>query len=210
MSPITSPSRRAGRRRSVLVSLVAAVAAAVGLVAGTGGASAAPLQPIPSLDLSRYVGVWNQVAAIPAPFNIDCLRNTQAEYTKIGARDIKVVNTCTRFTGQRNKIEGNARINDTRTNAQLHVSFPSVPFMNSKSGPTNYIVSYIAPDYSWAFVGSPERLSGFVLKRDPKVTSAQWKQIRDVVRSRGYNDCFFVTTPIDGAYPNVAPLCTVR
>lgn len=210
MSHITSPSRRRGRRRSVLVTLVTAVAAASGLIVGTGGASAAPLQPIPSLDLTRYVGVWNQVAAIPQPFNIDCLRNTQARYTKIDDRDIKVENSCTKFSGQRSGIVGNARINDTRTNAQLHVSFPGVPFQDSKSGPTNYIVTYIAPDYSWAFVGSPERLSGFILKRDPKVTSAQWTQIRDVVRSRGYNDCFFLTTPIDGAYPNIQPLCTVR
>jgi apolipoprotein D and lipocalin family protein len=205
-----SISRGTGRRRSVLVTLLTVVAAAVALVAGTGSASAAPLQPVPSLDVSRYLGVWNQVAAIPQPFNIDCLRNTQARYTKIDDRNIKVENSCTKFTGQRSGIVGNARINDTRTNAQLHVSFPGVPFQDSKSGPTNYIVSYIAPDYSWAFVGSPERLSGFVLKRDPKVTSAQWKQIRDVVRSRGYNDCFFITTPIDGAYPNIQPLCTVR
>ncbi len=203
-------SRRMGRRRSVLVTLITAVAAAVGLVVGTGGASAAPLQPIPSLDVSRYLGVWNQVAAIPQPFNIDCLRNTQARYTKIDDRDIKVENSCTKFSGQRSGITGNARVNDTRTNAQLHVSFPGVPFQSSKSGPTNYIVSYIAPDYSWAFVGSPERLSGFVLKRDKQVSSAQWKSIRDVIRSRGYNDCFFLTTPIDGAYPNIQPLCTVR
>lgn len=203
-------SRRMGLRRSVLVTLITAVAAAVGLVVGTGGASAAPLQPIPSLDVSRYLGVWNQVAAIPQPFNIDCLRNTQARYTKIDDRDIKVENSCTKFSGQRSGITGNARVNDTRTNAQLHVSFPGVPFQSSKSGPTNYIVSYIAPDYSWAFVGSPERLSGFVLKRDKQVSSAQWKSIRDVIRSRGYNDCFFLTTPIDGAYPNIQPLCTVR
>lgn len=210
MSQITFPSRRVGRRRSVLVTVLTAVAAAVALVAGTGSASAAPLQPIPSLDVSRYLGVWNQVAAIPQPFNLDCLRNTQARYTQVDALNIKVENSCTKFTGQRSGIVGNARVNDTKTNAQLHVSFPGVPFQDSKSGPTNYIVTYIAPDYSWALVGDPNRLSGFVLKRDKQVTSAQWKSIRDVIRSRGYNDCFFLTTPIDGAYPTIQPLCTVR
>ncbi|MCK5754961.1 MAG: hypothetical protein KAH46_19880, partial [Mycobacterium sp.] len=65
MAHFTSPSRRTGRRRSVVVTLLATAAAAIAMVAGAGGASAAPLQPIPSLDVSRYLGVWNQVAAIP-------------------------------------------------------------------------------------------------------------------------------------------------
>ncbi|WP_420835146.1 lipocalin family protein [Williamsia herbipolensis] len=199
-----------GRRRPVVMSMIVAVMAALGLVAGTASASAAPLGPIAKLDVDRYLGVWNQVAAIPQPFNIDCLRNTQARYTLIDPNNIKVENTCTKFTGQRSGITGNARVNDQRTKAQLHVSFPGVPFQSSKSGPTNYIVTYIAPDYSWALVGSPERLSGFVLKRDKQVSSAQWRQIKNVIVSRGYNLNLFITTPIDGAYPNVTPLALVR
>ncbi|WP_443089070.1 lipocalin family protein [Williamsia sp. Leaf354] len=199
-----------GRRRPVVMSMIVAVMAALGLVAGTASASAAPLGPIAKLDVDRYLGVWNQVAAIPQPFNIDCLRNTQARYTLIDPNNIKVENTCTKFTGQRSGITGNARVNDQKTKAQLHVSFPGVPFQSSKSGPTNYIVTYIAPDYSWALVGSPERLSGFVLKRDKQVSSAQWKAIKNVIVSRGYNLNLFITTPIDGAYPNVTPLALVR
>ncbi|MBT0567290.1 lipocalin family protein [Williamsia sp. CHRR-6] len=198
------------RRRSALVAAIISLASVIGLVVGAGGAAAAPLAPVAKLDLTRYVGVWNQVAAIPAPFNIDCLRNTQARYTKLSDIDIKVENSCTPLVGPRRTIVGNARLNDKKTNAALHVSFPSVPFMNSKDGPSNYIVSYIAPDYSWALVGSSERLSGFVLKRDKQVNASQWKQIKQVVSSRGYNTCFFLTTPIDGAYPNTQPLCTVR
>lgn len=199
-----------GRRRPIVMSMIVAVMAALGLVAGTASASAAPLGPIAKLDVDRYLGVWNQVAAIPQPFNIDCLRNTQARYTLIDPNNIKVENTCTKFTGQRSGITGNARVNDQKTKAQLHVSFPGVPFQSSKSGPTNYIVTYIAPDYSWALVGSPERLSGFVLKRDKQVSSAQWRQIKNVIVSRGYNLNLFITTPIDGAYPNVTPLALVR
>ncbi|WP_408068675.1 lipocalin family protein [Williamsia herbipolensis] len=199
-----------GRRRPIVMSMIVAVMAALGLVAGTASASAAPLGPIAKLDVDRYLGVWNQVAAIPQPFNIDCLRNTQARYTLIDPNNIKVENTCTKFTGQRSGITGNARVNDQRTKAQLHVSFPGVPFQSSKSGPTNYIVTYIAPDFSWALVGSPERLSGFVLKRDKQVSSAQWRQIKNVIVSRGYNLNLFITTPIDGAYPNVTPLALVR
>ncbi|GGF17992.1 lipocalin family protein [Williamsia phyllosphaerae] len=200
------------KRSPIALSLLAAVAAVIALVAGSATASAAPgpLKPIAKLDVARYMGVWNQVAAIPQPFNLDCLRNTQARYTLLDPNNVKVENSCTKFTGQRSGINGNARVNDQRTKAQLHVSFPGVPFQSNKSGPTNYIVTYIAPDYSWALVGSPDRLSGFVLKRDKGVNSSQWRSIKNVISSRGYNPCFFITTPIDGAYKNIQPLCTVR
>ena len=103
-----------------------------------------PLAPIPSLDVERYLGTWNQVAAVPQPFNLICARDTQANYQMIDASNIRVENTCTTWTGQENRIVGNARVNDTVTNAQLHVSFPGVPTQESQEGPTNYIVAYIA------------------------------------------------------------------
>jgi apolipoprotein D and lipocalin family protein len=89
------------------------------------------------------------------------------------------------------------------------VSFPGVPTQESKSGPTNYVVTYIADDYSWAFVGSPERTSAFVLSREPDVSTAQWKQIRKVAEDRGYNACTILTSPTTGGSNEIRPLCTV-
>ncbi|MFW0788109.1 lipocalin family protein [Gordonia sp. CPCC 205333] len=199
------PSLRA--RASIMV-VVALALTFVGLL-GEGSASAGPgqLQPISKLDVARYLGVWNQVAAIPQPFNVDCLSSTQAKYSKIDDRNIRVENTCIRNNGSRNRIVGNARVNDLKTLAQLHVSFPGVPFQGSKSGPTNYVVTYIAPDYSWALVGDPNRLSGFVLKRTPDVSKKQWDSIKKVISARGYNTCFFLVTPVRGK-GTPAPLCT--
>ena len=161
------------------------------------------------LDTQRYLGDWNQIAAIPQPFNLICARDTMANYQLIDPTNIRVENTCTTWTNQENRIVGNARVNDKVTGAQLHVSFPGVPTQESKDGPTNYVVTYIADDYSWAFVGSPERTSAFVLSREPAVSTDQWKQIRKVAEDRGYNACLLLTSPTTGGTNEIRPLCTV-
>ncbi len=167
------------------------------------------LAPIASLDVERYLGRWYQVAAVPQPFNLDCARDTTARYSLIDPTNIKVENNCTTWSGGANGIVGNARVNDAVTNAQLHVSFPSVPFQSSPDGPTNYIVTYIAPDYSWALVGDPMRFSGFVLSRVPSLSEAAWREVRFTVESRGYNSCLLLTSPLSAGRQDIRPLCTV-
>jgi len=167
-----------------------------------------PLPPVPSLDIARYVGTWYQLAAVPQPFNLNCARDTRAVYGVLDASNISVDNTCTTWTGETNRITGNARVTDPVTNAQLHVSFPSVPSQSSLDGPTNYVVTYLADDYSWALVGDPARASGFVLSRTPAVSADGWQRIRRVVESRGYNSCLLLTSPATGGRSDIVPLCT--
>jgi len=168
-----------------------------------------PLPPIAYLDVQRYLGDWNQVAAVPQFFNLDCARDTAANYQLIDASNIRVENRCTTWSGGTNRIVGNARVTDPVSNAQLHVSFPEVPSQNSLDGPPNYIVTFLAEDYSLALVGDPLRLSGFVLSRSPAVDAARWQEIRAVVADRGYNPCFLLTSPTPGGANDVRPLCTM-
>ena len=189
--------------------LLAATPAQAQPVGPLGSVGLEPLAPVASLDIDRYLGTWNQVAAVPQPFNLICARDTQANYQLIDASNIRVENTCTTWTGQENRIVGNARVNDTTTNAQLHVSFPGVPTQESLDGPTNYIVAYIAEDYSWAFVGIPARTSGVVLKRTPDVSVEQFREIRGVVESLGYDSNFITTTPTPGGATTIQQLSTV-
>lgn len=183
--------------------------AAMTWVCTPGVAQAADLQPVPSLDVERYLGTWFQLASVPQPFSLECARDTRATYSLNDPTNVRVDNRCTTWTGGENRIIGNARVNDATTQAQLHVSFPGVPFQSTPDGPTNYIVTFIADDYSWAFVGDPARLSGFVLSRTPAVSYEQWREIRSVVESRGYNACLLLTSPTTGGLDETRPLCTV-
>ncbi|MGC0364725.1 apolipoprotein D and lipocalin family protein [Rhodococcus sp. 27YEA15] len=168
-----------------------------------------PLRPVEKLDVNTYVGDWYQVAAIPQPFSLACAVDTRASYRIVDSSNISVVNTCTTWSGQNNKIVGNARVTDPLTRAQLHVSFPGVPTQESLDGPPNYIVTYIADDYSWALVGDPLRLSGFVLSRSPIVAADQWSHIREVVEEHGYNACTVLTSPTTAGTTDIRPLCTL-
>jgi len=170
---------------------IAGVCAAATMFSGTAQASPLwePLQPVANLDVARYVGEWNQVAAIPQPFSLACAKDTRASYGIVDSSNVSVKNTCTTWTGQANEIVGNARVTDPATGAQLHVSFPGVPSQESLDGPPNYIVTYIADDYSWALVGDPLRLSGFVLSRSAVIDAAGWTEIPRAPEPRGYQRC---------------------
>ncbi|TWS23259.1 lipocalin family protein [Tsukamurella sputi] len=187
-----------------------ATAAALALAGATAApAAAAPLGPVGKVDVARYAGTWHQLATMPAPFSVQCARDTTATYRIIDASNVAVHNSCTTWTGSTSSIDGNARVTDPRTAAQLHVSFPGVPTQESLDGPPNYVIAALAPDYSWAFVGDPARRSAFVLSRTPSASPARWAEIRATARRLGYNDCTILSSPTTGGLDRIAPLCTL-
>lgn len=194
------------RMRIIRSATVGIIAAALALVLPA-TAAAAPLAPVAEVDVDRYAtGTWYQLATTPAPFSIDCALDATAEYAVIDADNVAVTNSCTTFAGQRRGVVGNARANGV---GEFHVSFRDVPFQGSEEGPTNYVITYVADDYSWALVGSPSRTAAWVLSRTPAVTQESWRAIRSVVEERGYNSCFLLTSPTTGGLDRIAPLCTI-
>ncbi|MFN7244934.1 MAG: lipocalin family protein [Dietzia cercidiphylli] len=164
------------------------------------------LQQVGYVDPDRFVGTWYQVAAIPQPYTLQCTNDTTAEYARISPDTISVRNSCGSAISSDSVIEGEATIRDTDTNASLRVNFPQVPFQD-ENGPVNYRITYLADDYSVAVVGDPSRSSGFVLSRDPALGADQWSTVRDVVESRGWWPCAFLTVPMAGGRGDVTPLC---
>ena len=164
------------------------------------------LEQVRSVDPDRYVGKWFQVAAIPQPYTLQCTNDTTAEYARTSPETISVRNSCGSAISSDSVIEGSATIRDTGTNASLRVNFPQVPFQD-ENGPVNYRITYLAEDYSLAIVGDPTRSSGFVLSREPALDAGQWSMVRDVVESRGWWSCAFLTVPMVGGRADAAPLC---
>lgn len=156
------------------------------------------------IDLERYAGKWYQVAAIPQPYTLQCSHDTTADYEVIDADTISVINSCGTPFGP-SVITGKA---DVRSDASLKVTFGGVPFQ-TEGGEPNYRVTYLEDDYSLAIVGSPNRLSGFILSRTPNLSAADWAKVRNVTEARGWWSCAFVTVPAAGGKTNPAPLCTL-
>ncbi|WP_306362285.1 lipocalin family protein [Nocardia sp. CC227C] len=193
-------------RRMSAVLLAAAAALTGGLLFPASAAAApvtsAPVTPVPRLDVERYLGTWQQLAAIPQPFNLACARDTRADYGLAPGGDITVRNRCTTWFGTTDEIVGRAEVNDPVTKAQLGVTF-----WNQPDPPTNYVVTAIDPDYSWALVVNPERTSGFVLSRTPTRSADDWSAIRAAIDAAGMNSCLFLTSPTTGGDERIVPLC---
>ncbi|WP_433714365.1 lipocalin family protein [Nocardia sp. CA-084685] len=190
-----------------LAAVAAPIAAALSLAAPAALAGPAP---VPHLDLNRYLGTWYQLAAVPQFFNLNCARDTHAEYALDPQGNVSVHNSCTTWAGAPNGITGTATVSDPATDAQLHVSFPGVPTQDGLYGQPNYIVTALGPDYSWALVTDPYRISGFVLARTRALDADQWRSVRAAIGTAGENDCLYLTSPTTGGIETIAPLCTVR
>ncbi len=147
-----------------------------------------PLNVAPSVDLSRYVGKWYELAHMPFRFQRDCAGDTTATYALREDGKISVLNACRTVSGKINQAKGTARIADAKgPNTKLKVTF-FWPF----SG--NYWIIDLDPDYKWAVVGEPKRRYLWVLSREPKMDEATFKGILDRARQQGYDlDSLIVT-----------------
>jgi apolipoprotein D and lipocalin family protein len=162
---------------------------------------------VSQVDLARYQGRWLQLAAIPAPFQKVCARDTSATYRQLPDGLVKVVNRCLRADGSLVRIEGRARVVDAASHAKLQVTFAQVGGQWIFVPGGDYWILGLARDYSWAVVGNPDRTSGFVLSRTATLSATQvFEIIVSLVRS-GYNPCAFSITATTGGINVNRNLC---
>jgi apolipoprotein D and lipocalin family protein len=153
------------------------------LGAGTaaGGDAAGELQTVPSVDLSRYLGTWYEIARYPNRFQRNCYRST-ATYSLLDDGDIRVVNACRRDRpdGEEKRVEGRAWVVDKTSNAKLRVRF-FWPFWGS------YWIIDLGRDYEYAVVGHPGRGYLWILSRTPTMDDEVFAGIADRLRRNGYD-----------------------
>jgi len=139
-----------------------------------------PLATVPSVDLSKYVGTWYEIASFPQSFQKGCTATT-ATYTARPDGEIDVLNRCRKDTldGDEKVAEGRARVVDKTTNAKLEVSFFR-PFWG------DYWIIQLAPDYAYAVVGHPGRDYLWILSRAPRMDAATYDGILARLKEQGY------------------------
>jgi apolipoprotein D and lipocalin family protein len=104
------------------------------------------------------------------------------------------VNRCRTASGQ-TEARGVARIVDQRTFARLKVRFAPpwlsvLPFVWG-----DYWIIGLAPDYSWAVVGDPERSYLWILARTPQLDDTAVARARAAARDNGFDVERLVPTP---------------
>ena len=147
-----------------------------------------PLRTVESVDLSRYIGTWYEIARYPNRFQRDCQSDTTAEYTLRKDGKVQVVNSCRQKDGKTKTARGTAKVADKTTNAKLRVTF-FWPFYG------DYWVIGLSPDYRYAIVGDPNRKYLWVLSRAPEMDGSTYGEVLDQIRAAGYDPDRLIKTP---------------
>lgn len=150
--------------------------------------------PIPTamqVDLSRYQGLWYEIARFPVSFEEGCVGVT-AEYTLLPDDTVRVVNTCRQgsLSAPPRSSEATAEAVDP-SNARLKVDF--VPFIPFTAG--DYWILDIDEGYRTVVVGNPDGTSGWILAREPRISQARLQRGYDVLTKAGYDVSRMILTP---------------
>lgn len=167
---------------------------AVGLAAASGDTGQdRPVQTVDKVDLSRYVGEWFEIARFPNRFQRQCLGDVRAVYAIRQDGRLDVVNRCRTNDGVI-EARGVARVVDSRSAAKLKVRFaPAVlSFLPAVWG--DYWVVGLAPDYSWATVGSPDRKYLWILGRTFPIGTEAYAAALEAARSNGFDVARLIRT----------------
>lgn len=154
-----------------------------------------PLEVVPAIDLARYAGNWYEFARFPNRFQQKCLGEVTATYSLLSDNEMKVVNACREKNGKLTKAEGRARRAEAKgPNSKLKVRFaPSfLSWLPVVWG--DYWIIDLAPDYSYAVVGSPDRKYLWVLSRTPQLAETTYEQITRRVAAQGFETSRLVKT----------------
>lgn len=149
------------------------------LLAGMGSERKEELGVVASVDLSRYVGQWYEIARLPNRFQKKCADSVTANYTLRSDGSIRVVNRCRKPSGEFTTATGKAKVVDRKTNAKLKVTF-FWPFYGK------YWILDLGPNYEYAVVGDPSRDYLWILSRTPKIDEALYQQLLAKMAAQGF------------------------
>jgi len=159
-----------------------------------------PLEVVPSVDLTRYAGTWFEIARIPNKFQKECAGEVSATYTVLDKGELRVLNQCRKKSGDVKQAEGLARPSGKdQPNTKLKVRFASsgLSFLPFVWG--DYWIIDLAPDYTYAVIGEPDRKNLWILSRYAKMDDETYRKILDKVASQGYDTSKIVKTRQGGA-----------
>ncbi|GKS59653.1 hypothetical protein YTPLAS18_31800 [Nitrospira sp.] len=163
--------------------------ATIAVMAVTGCAPMKPSEPVTtvdSVDLSRYVGTWYEIARLPAWFQRHCV-DSKAVYTMLEEGRIGVHNECVTEAGDVDRADGTAKVVDPVTNAKLSVTFGnwfSRMFQRTATG--NYWILALDKDYQTAMVGTSDREYLWILSRTTHMNQHTYEDLVEHAKELGY------------------------
>jgi apolipoprotein D and lipocalin family protein len=147
-----------------------------------------------SINLSRYVGRWYEIARFPNGFQKQCIAKVTADYRILPGNKIEIANRCKMANGSIDLAVGEARVIDKINNAKLQVRFAPAWLSWLPMVWGNYWILELDKDYSIATVGSPDRDYLWILSRTPAISQADYESRVDNATKQGYDTSKLVKT----------------
>ncbi len=151
-------------------------------------AQATEVQAVPSVDLSKFLGKWYEIAVIPYFWEKGCV-GTNANYSLRPDGRVDVLNICNKKTlsGKVRTGHGVAWVADTKSNAKLEVSF---------FWPTHapYWVIDLGKNYEYAVTANPNRKYLWILSRTPHMSDDLYNGIVARAAAQGFDVTKLVKT----------------
>lgn len=176
--------------------LVSALTIALGATTAQ-ATDVAPLQAVDSVNLTRYLGRWYQIAHYPNKFQSQCVSDTTADYRLLPYGKIEVVNRCKTANGSTDEAVGEARLAQPRflnipigkvvSTAKLQVRFAPAVLGWVPGVWAPYWVVQLAPDYRYAVVSEPGRDYLWILSRTPTLAPQDRSAIEAQLVQQGFD-----------------------
>ena len=147
----------------------------------------APPTTVRSVDLSRYAGVWYELASYPQWFQRGCA-SAIARYGEPVEGRVAVTNFCLKPDGSHSSINGFATPVPGSNQSKLLVEFDTwFGGLIPKPDRGNYWIIHLEPDYRHAIVASPDRESLWILSRRTQISRAEWNRLLGIIRAKGFD-----------------------
>jgi apolipoprotein D and lipocalin family protein len=147
----------------------------------------APLAPIASLDVARYMGTWHEVARYPNVFQRRCVADTSARYTLLPDGRVEVLNRCRNADGELIEALGEARQQGAADSPRLKVRFAPAWLSWLPLVWGDYWVIDLDEAYQLVAVSEPGRDYLWVLSRTPQVAPAAYDALLARLAAQGFD-----------------------
>jgi len=168
--------------RTTLISILGSLLICLGSPQALAQQADQDVKTIATLDVSRYLGTWYEIAKFPNWFQRKCVSNTKAVYSAKPDGNLRVLNSCKTAAGETSGAEGLARQIGSKDSPKLEVRFAPewLSFLPLVWG--DYWVIDLDSQYQLAAVSDPRREYLWVLSRtpqlDPKVYAALLQRLK--------------------------------
>jgi apolipoprotein D and lipocalin family protein len=149
-----------------------------------------PLQPVPHVDLPRYMGDWYVIANIPYFAEKNCFDSIESYALR---SDGKIDNWFRCRKGSfaapmERKATAVASVDDKSSNAVWTVKFFHII-------PVKYMILALDPNYQWVVVGHPSRSYGWVMARRQTLDDDIYQRLLADLARQGYDPAKFQKVP---------------